>query len=73
MKYKVYFGRNILDAENSDLLDEFNTMKEAESFVFKHIKENHKSSVYARIIYQSEHSRWYDYGSWFLFYSVIGN
>lgn len=73
MKYKVYFGHHILYDENSDLLNEFNTMEEAESFVFKHIKDNHKNSVYIRIIYQSEHSRWYDYGSWFLFYSVIGN
>lgn len=69
MKFNIYFGSHL--SEEDELLNTTNTLTEAENFVFQHIKNNHISH-YIRTNIVSETERWYDYGSYTNFYTIIG-
>ncbi len=71
MKFNIYYGKG-LDVEEQELISSFNSMDEAEKFLFVYIKEHHPNSGYIRTTFISDTHRWYDYGSYIMFYSIIG-
>lgn len=71
MKFNIYYGKG-LDVEDQEFISSFNSMEEAEKFLFKYINEKHSKSYYIRTTIVSDTHREYDYGSYTMFYSIIG-
>ncbi len=71
MNFNIYYGKG-LDAEEQELISSFNSMEEAENFLFKYIKDHHPNSGYIRTTFVSDTQREYDYGSYKMFYSIVG-
>lgn len=70
MKFNIYFGRGD-DFSKQDLIKSFNSMEEAEKFLFDYIKEHHPNSGYIRTTFISDTQRQYDYGHYTKFYTII--
>lgn len=67
--YIVYFNGNPGFPENE--IARFSTLKDAEVFVFATIHEKHDPTFYIRVNRMNEEERWYDYGSWSKFYTIL--
>lgn len=71
-KVKAYYGAHG-KYEQENLIGEFESMQDAENYVYRHIKDNHKDSGYIRKIFQSDKMWWYDYGHHAKFYTIISD
>ena len=71
MKFNIYYGKG-LDAEDQELIASFNSMEEAERFLLQYIKEHHPNSGYIRTNFISDTQREYDFGSYIMFYTIVG-
>ncbi len=70
MSFNIYYGNGDKLA-NQKLIDSFDTLKQAEEFLFKYIKEHHQDSCYIRTLIFSNTHRKYDYGDYDMFYTII--
>lgn len=71
MKFNIYYGSGE-DYLKQELINSFDTIEHSEKFLFNYIKEHHPNSGYIRTTLVSSTHRWYDYGSYTMFYSIIG-
>lgn len=71
MKFNIYYGKG-LDIEDQELISSFSSMDEAEKFLFNYIKEHHPNIGYIRTTFISDTQRQYDYGSYTMFYTILG-
>lgn len=69
MKFNIYYGKG-LDFVGQELISSFNSMEEAEKFLFDYIQEHHPNSGYIRKTFVSDTQREYDYGSYTMFYTI---
>lgn len=70
MKFNIYYGRGE-DFSKQELINSFNTIEQAERFLFDYIKEHHPNSGYIRTTFISDSQRTYDYGNYTNFYTII--
>jgi len=71
MKYNVYYGYGT-GIEDKEIIGTFDKIKDAEDFVYKHIKKNQKENYYVIKTIVNKFFMWYDYGSYFKFYTIFG-
>lgn len=71
MKFNIYYGIGE-DFSKQELINSFDTIELAESFLFDYIKEQHPNSGYIRTTFVSDTQRQYDYGNYTKFYSIVG-
>lgn len=69
--FNIYYGSGD-DFSKQELINSFDTMEFAEKFLFVYIKEHHPNSGYIRTTFISDMQREYDYGSYKMFYSLVG-
>lgn len=70
MKFNIYYGRDE-DFSKQELINSFDTIEQAEKFLFAYIKEHHPNSGYVRTTLISDTQRQYDYGNYVMFYSIV--
>lgn len=70
MKFKIYYGSGE-DFSKQELINSFDTIEQAEKFLFTYIKEHHLNSGYIRTTFVFDTQRQYDYGHHTKFYTII--
>lgn len=71
MKFNIYYGSGE-DFSKQELINSFDIIEQAENFLFDYIKEYHPNSGYIRTNFISVTQRQYDFGSYTMFYTIIG-
>lgn len=72
MIYNVYYGYGT-GIDNKEIIGTFNTIKDAEQFIYQHIKDKQKENYYVIKTTVNKHFMWYDYGSYLKFYTLLGH
>ena len=70
MMFNIYFGCGE-DFSKQELINSFDTIEEAEKFLFTYINGRHPNSGYIRTNFISDTQRHYDYGHHTNFYIII--
>lgn len=71
MRFNIYYGSGE-DFSRQELIDSFDAIEQTENFLFDYIKGHHSNGGYIRTTLVSNSHRWYDYGSYRMFYLIIG-